>query len=147
MKDKNISFWIFVNWITFSRKLFLHKCHLGCLAKFRYSHERCSFKKGVFRNFTKFKGKHLCQNLFFTKVADLRPAPLDDCFLRLKSIQNILSSYFKFWCSIKKVFLLNLRENTSARVSFLIKLHLWGLQLYYKKDSDTVVFLWVFPNF
>ena len=29
-------------------------------------------KKGVLRNFTKFTGKHLCQSLFFNKVADLR---------------------------------------------------------------------------
>ena len=28
-------------------------------------------KKGVLRNFTKFTGKHLCQSLFFNKVADL----------------------------------------------------------------------------
>ena len=28
-------------------------------------------KKGVLRNFAKFKGKHLCQSLFFNKVADL----------------------------------------------------------------------------
>ena len=26
-------------------------------------------KKGVLRNFTKFTGKHLCQNLFFNKAA------------------------------------------------------------------------------
>ena len=28
-----------------------------------------SVKKGVLRNFTKFTGKHLCQSLFFNKVA------------------------------------------------------------------------------
>ena len=33
-------------------------------------------KKGVLRNFTKFVGKHLCQSLFFNKVASLRPATL-----------------------------------------------------------------------
>ena len=33
-------------------------------------------KKGVLRNFTKFTGKHLCQSLFFNKVAGLRPANL-----------------------------------------------------------------------
>ena len=33
-------------------------------------------KKGVLRNFTKFTGKHLCQRLFFKKVAGLRPATL-----------------------------------------------------------------------
>ena len=36
---------------------------------FRSSHQRCSVKKGVLRNFTKFKGKHLRQSLFFSKVA------------------------------------------------------------------------------
>ena len=38
--------------------------HLGVL---RSSHRRCSVRKGVFRNFAKFAGKHLCQNLFFNK--------------------------------------------------------------------------------
>ena len=33
-------------------------------------------KKGVLKNFTKFTGKHLCQSLFFNKVAGLRPAAL-----------------------------------------------------------------------
>ena len=38
---------------------------------FRSSHQRCSVTKGVLRNFAKFTGKHLCQNLFFNKVAGL----------------------------------------------------------------------------
>ena len=33
-------------------------------------------KKDVYRNFTKFTGKHLCQSLFFNKVAGLRAANL-----------------------------------------------------------------------
>ena len=33
-------------------------------------------KKYVFGKFAKFTGKHLCQSLFFNKVADLRPATL-----------------------------------------------------------------------
>ena len=33
-------------------------------------------KKDVLRNFTAFKGKHLCQSLFFNKAAGLRPATL-----------------------------------------------------------------------
>ena len=33
-------------------------------------------KNGVLRNFTKAKGKHLCQSVFFNKVADLRLAIL-----------------------------------------------------------------------
>ena len=38
----------------------------------RSSHQRCSMKKGVLRNFAKFTGKHLCQSLFLNKVAGLR---------------------------------------------------------------------------
>ena len=42
-------------------------------ALYRSSHQRCSVRKGDFRNFTKFTGKHLCHSLFFDKVAG-RPA-------------------------------------------------------------------------
>ena len=38
----------------------------------RSSHQRCSIKKGVLKNFAKFTGKHLCWRLFFDKVAGLR---------------------------------------------------------------------------
>ena len=36
----------------------------------------CINQIGVLRNFAKFTGKHLFQNLFFNKVAGLRPATL-----------------------------------------------------------------------
>ena len=36
----------------------------------------CSIEKGALKNLTKFTGKHLCQSLFFNKVAGLRPATL-----------------------------------------------------------------------
>ena len=39
--------------------------------QFRSSHQRCSVKKGVQSNFAKFTEKHLCQKLFFNKVAGL----------------------------------------------------------------------------
>ena len=32
---------------------------------------RCSVKKGILINFTKFTGKHLCHSLFLNKVSDL----------------------------------------------------------------------------
>ena len=50
--------------------------NLNSLTSFRSSHRRCSVKKGVLRNFAKFTGKHLCQSLFFNKVAGLRPETL-----------------------------------------------------------------------
>ena len=40
--------------------------------KFRSSRPKVFYKKGVLKNFTKFTGKHLCQRLFFNKVAGLR---------------------------------------------------------------------------
>ena len=43
---------------------------------FRSSLPKVFCKKGVLRNFAKFTGKHLCQGLFFDKVAGLRPAIL-----------------------------------------------------------------------
>ena len=43
---------------------------------FRSSHQRCSVRKGVLRNFAKFTGKQLCQSLFFNKVAGLKPVTL-----------------------------------------------------------------------
>ena len=46
------------------------------LGLFRSSHQRCSMQKAVLRSFKKFTRKHLCQILYFNKVADLRPATL-----------------------------------------------------------------------
>ena len=43
---------------------------------YRSRHQKCSKQKSVFRNFTKFTGKHLRQSLFFNKVAGLRPTTL-----------------------------------------------------------------------
>ena len=36
------------------------------------THRRCSVRTGVLRNVAKFTGKHLCQSLFFNKVAGLQ---------------------------------------------------------------------------
>ena len=43
---------------------------------FRSSRPEVFCQKGVLRNFAEFTGKRLCQNLFFSKVAGLRPATL-----------------------------------------------------------------------
>ena len=40
----------------------------------RSSHRRCFVKKGVLRNFTKFTRKFLCQSLFFSKGAGVKPS-------------------------------------------------------------------------
>ena len=41
----------------------------------------------------------------------------------------------------------NSRENTCARVSFLIKLQASGLQFYLKRHSGNGVFMWILRNF
>ena len=57
-----------------------HSWHLPIksikLKIFRSSHRSCSVRKGVLINFAKFIGRHLCQSLFFNKIAGLRPATL-----------------------------------------------------------------------
>ena len=50
----------------------------------RSSHRRCSVKIDVLRNFAIFTGKHLCQNVFFNKVAGLAKLP----FLRNTSVRH-----------------------------------------------------------
>ena len=51
----------------------------GYSFSYRSSHQRCSLRKGVLRNFAKFTGKQLCQSLFFHKVEGLRPAQVLSC--------------------------------------------------------------------
>ena len=52
---------------------FVEQKHSSHLSYCRSSHQRCSIKKGILRNFTKFTGERLCQSLFFNKVAGLHP--------------------------------------------------------------------------
>ena len=42
----------------------------------RSSHQRCSVRKDALRNSAKFTVKHLCQVLFYNKVAGPEPAAL-----------------------------------------------------------------------
>ena len=56
--------------------LILMKMLCWKISSYRSSHPQVFCKKGVLRNFAKFTGKHLCQRLFFNKVARLRQATL-----------------------------------------------------------------------
>ena len=77
--------------------------------------QRCSVKKDVLRNFAKSTGKHLCQGLFFNKVAPLRPATFlkkrfsDRCFpvnfaklLRTPVLQSTSGQLFPYRSSQRK---------------------------------------------
>ena len=50
-------------------------------------------EKGVLRNFTKFAGKHLCQSLFFNKVAGLRPQVCN--FIKRETLAQMFSCEFR----------------------------------------------------
>ena len=77
---------------------------------FKSSQQRCSIKESVLRNFLKSAGEHLCQSLFFNKVAGIKPA-----ITLKKRLQHrcFLVNFPKF---LKTPFL----QNTSGRL--LLKL-------------------------
>ena len=81
--------------------------------KGRSSHRRCSVRKGVLRNFAKFTGKHLCQSLFFNKVAGLRPQACN--FIKKETLAQVFSCEF---CEISKNSFLteHLRATASVKV-------------------------------
>ena len=78
----------------------------------RSSNQRSSVKKGVIRNIAKFTGKHLCQSLFFNKVAGLRPTTL---FKEKDSGTGVFLWILKF---LKTPFLLNTSRIASSNNSF-----------------------------
>ena len=43
---------------------------------FKSSHQRCSIRRTIFRNFAIFTGKHLCWSLFLIKLQIFRPLHL-----------------------------------------------------------------------
>ena len=88
----------------------------------RSSHQRCSVKKVVLRNLSKFTGKHLCQSLFFNKAAHLTEhlfhrTPLGDCFCFAyqKTLFYIL---FCLFFKSSKIFSVSLRWNKKHFSSF-----------------------------
>ena len=80
----------------------------------RSSHQRCSIKKCVLRNFAKFTGKHLCQSLFFNKVAGLRPATL----LKKETLAQVFSCEF-YEISKNTIFTEHLWTTASVYLNFL----------------------------
>ena len=83
-------------------------------------------KKAVLGNFAKFTGKHLCQSLFFNKVAGLRPAT---------SLKKRLWHRF-FPVDFCKIY----NNNFSYRTPTVAASRTWS-----KKEKNT--FLLLFPNF
>ena len=82
-----------------------HKKSISKYIHFRSSHQRCSVRKGVLRKFTKFTGKHMCQSLYFNKVAGLCFPVNFVKFLRTPFLQNTSG---RLLLSLPKNLLLNI---------------------------------------
>ena len=76
----------------------------------RSSRLRCSVKKGVLINFVKFTGKHLCQRLFFKKVAGLGLN-----FIKKETLAQVFSCEF---CEISMNTFFTEHIPTTASVTF-----------------------------
>ena len=82
---------------TFPAKNFRDFKPCVTVLKSRRRHRSCSLRKGVLRNFAKFTGKHLCQSLFFNKVAGLSPEACN--FIKKETLAQVFSCEF---CEISK---------------------------------------------
>ena len=90
----------YVLWIYFNMKLFfMEAATRGAL-----------WKKSALVNFTKFTGKHLCQSLFFKKLAGLRAATSLKKKLRHKCFPVNLAKF------LRTPYL----QNTSARLLLIL---------------------------
>ena len=71
-------FWVQDNFnYNLQQNLRFHQHSSRYYYRVRSSHQMCSVKIGVLRNFTKFTGKRLCQSVFFNKVSGLRRFPVN----------------------------------------------------------------------
>ena len=81
----------------------------------RSSHQRCSIRKAVLRNFAKIHRKHLPES-FFNKVAGLRPQACN--FIKKETLTQVFSCGF---CEISKVvFFLRVYQIVILSYSFYI---------------------------
>ena len=105
-------------------------------------------RKGVLRNFTKFTGKHLCQSLFFNKVAGQRNRCFPVNFVKFH-IWETASIYYLSFISSKKEsvvscqapshkyqVLIQSQEKTSFFRLLLLLLFFGGFLCFYYKLSD-----------
>ena len=117
---QNILFSIFVSKTTFSEITnFCWKFLLVTLLILLWLHERLSkqlsqllYKKSVFKIFAKFARRHLCQSLFFNKVAGLKPSTL---------LKNTLAQVFSCeFCEIFKNIIFAEHLCTTASVLYVL---------------------------
>ena len=105
----------------------------------RCSHRRCSARRSVLRNFAKVAGKHLCQGLFFNRVAGQPFLWNTSERLLLKCLNK--KSKRKWWTKLlfqksnrvliyqAKIIIFLIFFHTQSEVFFQIKFHP-GMKLY-----------------
>ena len=93
----------------------------------RTGHQRCSLRKDVLRNFTKFTGKQLYHSLFFNKVPGLRPFSQNTSWQLQNSRNNLLCITY----SEQQNILLRITYSEQQEYSNIV-LHItyWKLQIY-----------------
>ena len=107
----NLIMWLFISPNLLRQNFDFITCVEVNIWSNRSSHRRCSARKNVHRNFSKFKGKHLCQSLFFNKLYWKRIwhrcFPVNFAkFIRTIFLQNISGRRLLNWIvSHQKIFL------------------------------------------
>ena len=92
-------------------------------------------KKGVFRNFAIFTVKHLCQSLFFNKVADLRLQvctwPTIDIFSRAWSTALLKKRFWHRWFPVNfaKFLRTTFLQNIAGPLLLSVDLRIFGKNL------------------
>ena len=98
------------------------------------SYRRCSMTKGFPKNFTEFTGKHLCQSLFFNKVAGLVSTTLlkkrnwHKCFpvncMKYWRISFYRISPGDYFCKyLHRTFFVKIINNQKLLIIFALKLY------------------------
>ena len=89
----------------------------------RSSHRRCSVRKGVLRNLTKFTGKHLYQSLFFNKVASCEFCQIFKNIFFAEHLRWLLLLIPVFMSHLRKeMLILTLREKCPNKEFFLVRI-------------------------
>ena len=106
---------------------------------FKISHQRCSVKKGVHKNFGNFTRKHLSWSLFLIKLQVFRPATLlkrnSNTGVLLWNLQIFKNVYFEeyLWASASVV-----SSSWHLCWNLFIKLQAWRPAILLKTDSQHV---------
>ena len=107
------------------------------LQKYRSSRQEVFYRKGVFRNFEKFTGKHLCENLLFNKVAGLRTVTLLKKRFQYKCFSVYCSKFLKAPSITEHLRWLLLKTPVNQ---LIFREELVDLQLYYSRTFSQEVF-------